>query len=239
MKNFLIFSLITVGLMLVACSDSGTGPSGPTLSVADKTVTEGTTLGFVVTLSQTVTDDVTFSYATANVSAVAGSDYTAASGVDTIPAGQTSVTISVNTTDDAVVESNETLTLTISAAVNATISDGIATGTILDNDGAAGVSFANDVRPLLVNNCAIANCHGNGFSQGGMTMGNATYNEIMAASGTHGVIVVSGSSATSNMYLKTTDTPPFGARMPANGNYLSTTDQNKIKDWIDQGANNN
>jgi len=101
------------------------------------------------------------------------------------------------------------------------------------------VSFAADIQPILQSRCAVSFCHGNGFTSGGMTMGTATYNDIIAASGFHGPIVVSGDATQSNMYLKTTPTPPFGSRMPFGGPFLTTEQQDLIRDWINDGAQDN
>lgn len=241
MKRVFGIVLVISGLLALACSDSGdaTGPSGPTLSIADATAEEGNNVSLVVTLSQTLTDDVRFSYATTNGSAVAGSDYTSVSGMDTISAGMTRVTITVSTTDDGLVEATEMFTMIISAPINATIADGSATGSITDNDGMAGVSFASQVRPILLNRCATSGCHGTGSRSGGYTMGNALYDNIRSAIGTHGAIVVPGNSSASSLYTKTTSSPPFLARMPLDQSALSTADQNLIRDWIDEGANDN
>mgnify|MGYP001113215860 CR=1 FL=1 len=107
--------------------------------------------------------------------------------------------------------------------------------------GSDTVSFATDVQPILTANCAVAPCHGTGYSQNGMTLGDATYSEVMAASGngTGGPIVVAGNSAQSTLYTKTTANPPFGVRMPAGRTPLSADQQQAIADWIDQGALDN
>lgn len=107
--------------------------------------------------------------------------------------------------------------------------------------GNDSVSFAMVVRPILTANCAVAPCHGTGYSQNGMTLGDATYAEVMAASGngTGGPIVVAGNSAQSTLYTKTTDSPPFGVRMPAGRSPLTLDQQQAIADWIDQGALDN
>ena len=106
------------------------------LSIADATASEedDSTIDFVVTLNPASDESVTVDYATANGSAAAGEDYTAASGSLTFNAGETSKTIQVSITDDTVVDDNETLTITLSNASGAEISDGRATGTITDGD---------------------------------------------------------------------------------------------------------
>ena len=106
------------------------------LSVADATAGEedDSTIDFVVTLDPASDESVTVDYATANGSASSGSDYTATSGTLTFNASETSKTIQVSIIDDTVVDNNETLTITLSNASGAEISDGQATGTITDGD---------------------------------------------------------------------------------------------------------
>ena len=111
----------------------------PALSVGDVQVAEGnagtTMLVFVVTLSVAAGQTVTVDYATSNGSAIAGSDYASASGTLTFAPGTTSQTVSITIAGDTTVESAETLSLTLSNPVNALVDDGIATGTIGNDDG--------------------------------------------------------------------------------------------------------
>ena len=110
---------------------------GPvTLSVADARVKEETdaTLEFAVTLSRAASGTVTVDYATADGTAQAGQDYTAAAGTLTFAAGETQKTVSVAVLDDAHDEGEETLTLTLSNASGARIADNVATGTIANDD---------------------------------------------------------------------------------------------------------
>jgi len=88
---------------------------------------------FTVTLDRAVEvgDTVTVDYATADGSALAGSDYTAVSGTLTFIAGEDTKTISVTILNDADWENTETFTVTLSApSANATITDDTAVGTI-------------------------------------------------------------------------------------------------------------
>lgn len=119
------------------------------LSVADASVAEGTggakSLQFVVTLSIANALPVTVDYATSDVTATAGIDYTATSGQLTILSGQTSGTISVPLTTDSLAEPNETLTLTLSnPSSGTTIGDGSASGTITNDDGLPPSLSVND-----------------------------------------------------------------------------------------------
>ena len=109
-------------------------PQLPTLSIDDATAEEGDRLVFIVTLSGSRTGAVTVDYATADGSAEAASDYTAASGTLTFAANESSKTIVVQTTEDTTAEETETFTVTLSNPTGATITDGTATGTITDDD---------------------------------------------------------------------------------------------------------
>ena len=106
------------------------------LSVADAETTEGAgaTLEFAVTLSRAASAAVTVGYATADGTAVAGTDYTSASGTLTFDPGETSRTVSVTVLDDTVDDDGETLTLTLSNPSGARLDDAEATGTINNAD---------------------------------------------------------------------------------------------------------
>jgi len=111
----------------------------PTLSIADVTIVEGSTRAlnatatFLVTLSPTSAQPVTVAYTTVAGSATAD-DYSAISGTLTIPPGETTGTLSVPIIDDELAEPDETFTMQLTNATNATISDGEATATISAND---------------------------------------------------------------------------------------------------------
>jgi hypothetical protein len=93
-----------------------------------------------VTLSHSSNVDVTIHYATADITATAGSDYTAASGDIVIPAGQTSARITVPVKDDRLGELTETFAVNLSAATNAKIDDGQGIVTIFDNEPRISIS---------------------------------------------------------------------------------------------------
>src|SRR5439155_782755 len=122
------------------------------LSINNVTVTEGnsgTTLAnFTVTLDAAVNTPVTVDYATANGTAQAGSDYTAATGTLTFAAGTAGTqTVSVVVTGDQIVELDESflvnLTNVQAGGRNVTIADAQGVGTI-QNDDTAKLSI-NDV----------------------------------------------------------------------------------------------
>ena len=116
------------------------------LSIADASVSEsGGTLAFTVTKSLSSSSAVTVDWALVAGTATAGTattgDYDAstASGTLTFSAGGSlTQTISVPVRDDSDVEGNETVTVTLSnqSPASVTISDGSATGTIVDDDTA-------------------------------------------------------------------------------------------------------
>ena len=115
----------------------------PSLSINDRTVDEDAgTMTFTVTLSGEADADVTFTYATSDGTAIAGSDYTAVGGTGTITAGTTSTTIVVPILDDDVYENTESFNMNLSApSVNATIADGLGVGTITDNEEKPSLSI--------------------------------------------------------------------------------------------------
>ena len=75
-------------------------------------------------------------YATSDGTAVAGSDYTAASGTLTFNAGDTSQTVQVTVLTDSEEEGQETLTLTLSSPSQASLDDATGAGTILNGEAA-------------------------------------------------------------------------------------------------------
>ena len=87
-----------------------------------------------MTLSAASPSNTTVNYATSDGTALAASDYTAATATLTILAGSTTGTITVLVNADTTFEANETLTLTLSAPTGATLGTAIATGTITNDD---------------------------------------------------------------------------------------------------------
>jgi hypothetical protein len=116
----------------------------PTLSVSNARLSEGAArLAFTVSLTPASGKSVTVTYATANATALAGSDYTATSGTLTFAPGSRSAVVNVPILADLTDEPNETLTLNLSAPVNATLLDAQGLGTILDDDAPSTLSVAD------------------------------------------------------------------------------------------------
>ena len=130
----------------------------PTLSVEDATVLEGRRLAFRVMLMPAATaevtvehatsdgtapagaaiEEVTVKYATSDGTATAGEDYTAVSGTLAFAPGETEKTVNVATTADDAKEGTETITLTLSMPIFATLADATATGTMTEPSTAVG-----------------------------------------------------------------------------------------------------
>jgi hypothetical protein len=132
----------TPGSATANITDNDAPATLPTLSINNATVTEGDNGGPTVTVTLTVTRSgdtsgtSTVNWATANGTALSGSDYTAASGTLTFSAGQSSKTITITIAADKKVEPAEAFTVTLSNATGATITTASGTVNILDNDGA-------------------------------------------------------------------------------------------------------
>jgi hypothetical protein len=112
----------------------------PGISIGDATLAEGNTgtvnAQFDVTLSAASSQTITVSYATSDGTAIGGADYQASSGTLTFSPGQTVKSIIVPVTGESLVELNETFSVNLSGATNATIADAAGAGTITNDDSA-------------------------------------------------------------------------------------------------------
>ncbi|CAO4137061.1 ExeM/NucH family extracellular endonuclease [Methylorubrum extorquens] len=115
-------------------------PTIPALSIDDVQVAEGDTgtrqLTFTVSLTAPApSGGVSFDIATTDGSATAGSDYVARAVTgQSIAAGQTATTFTVDILGDTVIEPAETFTVTVSNVRGATVADGQGTGTLINDD---------------------------------------------------------------------------------------------------------
>ncbi|MEP0366459.1 MAG: LamG-like jellyroll fold domain-containing protein [Cyclobacteriaceae bacterium] len=104
------------------------------------------TVAMSVSLTNPISEDITVDFVSSDGTAVAGSDYTAASGTLTFPAGSTFETIDILITDDNVVEADESLTLQLSnlqaSVLSVNLLAATATLTISDDD-ASNLSIAD------------------------------------------------------------------------------------------------
>ncbi|MBV9469462.1 MAG: CSLREA domain-containing protein, partial [Abitibacteriaceae bacterium] len=172
--------------------------SPPSLSINDVSVPEGdsgtTPATFTVSLSAASGQTVTVKYATADGTATAPADYAAASGTLTFAAGETAKTVTVAVQGDTLNEANETFTVLLSGATNATIARTTGIGTILDDDAAA---FKLSISPNTFSEGAGANA-----ATGTVTRNTAT---------TTAQVVNLASSNTNKATVPATVTIPVGA----------------------------
>ena len=135
----------------VTATDTATGTitdddGSAAVTVADVSASEGETLTFTVTLDKAVSGGLTVTPGFTDGTATEGADYTENTAGLTFAgtAGETQ-TFTVATSEDAVVEPDETFT--VSLAVSATsapvTATDTATGTITDDDGSATVTVAD------------------------------------------------------------------------------------------------
>jgi hypothetical protein len=115
-------------------------PPVPTLSISDQFIVEGTggtkPMAFTVSLSNSSATPVSFDIATANGTAIGGSDFVAAAQRLTIPAGSTSLDFIVDVIGDTLLEPGENFTVNLGNPSGATILRGTASGTIANDDAA-------------------------------------------------------------------------------------------------------
>ena len=103
------------------------------------------------------------------------------------------------------------------------------------------VSFSGRIQPIFNNNCALSGCHDAAGTASGMSLvAGSSYDNLVnrIATSSGGTRVVPGDSGNSVLWLRVSGTS-LGNRMPKNASPLSASDQQSIKDWIDQGALNN
>ena len=116
----------------------------PALTIADANSTEGDgQITFTVRLNVASSLAVTVDWATADDTATQGADYAETTGTLTFDALETEQTITVPLLDDALDENDETFTVALTNAANATLDDAEATGTIADNDDTPALTIAD------------------------------------------------------------------------------------------------
>jgi probable HAF family extracellular repeat protein len=119
----------------------------PQIGIYDVMVYEGNTgtsnVTFSVGLSFASSQPVTVNYSTVSGTATAVKDYLAKSGTLSIPAGQTTGTITVQIIGDRLAESNETFFVNLSSPTSATIADGQGVGVIVDDEPRISISDAS------------------------------------------------------------------------------------------------
>ena len=121
------------------------GDPTASISIDDITIEEGGNAVLTVSLDNAVSGGFSVDYATANNTALSGSDYNANNGTLNFSgtAGETE-TISISTIDDAAVESDEEFFVNLSNATNGVIiTDNQGVVTLTDNDVLPGLTIDN------------------------------------------------------------------------------------------------
>ncbi len=96
-------------------------------------------------MSNTTTGNVTVQYVLVAGTATSGVDYTYTGGTATIPAGNTTGFVSVNTIEDTIYETGETFQIILSnVGGSASLTDNTGQATILDDDSQPTLSV-NDI----------------------------------------------------------------------------------------------
>jgi hypothetical protein len=138
-------------------------PSQPTVQFTSTSSSgsEGTTsVNLEVSTSGTFTRDVTVNYAvTGGTATGSGTDYTLSSGTATITAGSTTTNIPVTVVNDSSVESSETIIVTLSSPVFASLGSNTShTYTIIDNDtsSSSSSSTSNSSTDVSAPSCDVA-----------------------------------------------------------------------------------
>ena len=142
----------------VDASELGTGAGLPQLTVDDISLSEGNSgskfATFQFTLSRAMADPVSVDFSTVDVTATAGSDYTAQSGTLSFAPGQTRTSLSISITGDTVMESNETFWLQLNNPTGLGLSKSTAIVTLSNDDTPVPTPVATNLAPTL--NTAIA-----------------------------------------------------------------------------------
>lgn len=106
----------------------------------------------------------------------------------------------------------------------------------------ASPSFSGDILEIFARRgCSASSCHGSS-QQGGLDLrASAAFGELVnvPAQGEDEIRVIPGNAQDSYLVIKIEGRQNFGSRMPEGGTPLDNIDQTNIRNWINQGAQNN
>ena len=140
MKLKMILALLfAIGYFSCGDDDPGENPTDtlPRIAISSVTLFEGnneTVFNFSVRLSVASMQQVSVNYTTEEISAGKNTDFIPKSGTLTIPAGETTVELSIEIITDIIKENDEEFEVILSNPINATISNGRGIGTIRNDD---------------------------------------------------------------------------------------------------------
>jgi Ca2+-binding RTX toxin-like protein len=130
--------------------DNDAAPGTPLVTAGNCFVDETGVAHFVISLDRPSAGPVTLNFATANGTALAGSDYQATSGQLTFAAGETSKTVDVPLLNDATAEGAEAFRLLLSNVVGATTLGANATAIIAASDQATAATPVIQMDDVMV-----------------------------------------------------------------------------------------
>ncbi|MBA1147103.1 hypothetical protein H0Z60_08510 [Ectothiorhodospiraceae bacterium WFHF3C12] len=158
-RLLIAFAAFSLSASLAGCGGGGGGTgdddsgseipgdsSGlPVLSIADAEAVESSdTLAFTATLSEPAAEPVSFTVEPEGATAEAGIDFSAEAATLVFDPGESTRTVEVGLIDDAVAESLEAFTLTVTGIQGASMPESAAIGTIRDDDFHALDEFDSD-----------------------------------------------------------------------------------------------
>ena len=153
----------------------------------NQTIVEGNTnpqnVTYTVTLSRSDTRVITVNYATANVTATAGLDYTTTTGTLTFNSGVTSQSINIPILNDSINEANETFTLTLTSPTNANLGTRTSVTTTIRDTLTASVTttLPTNVENLTLTGTTAIN--GTGNAGNNILQGNSGNNILSGLNG--------------------------------------------------------
>jgi len=140
-KDFLVNLTNPINAAIADSQGQGTivdDDEAPGVSIDDVSIVEGDEglqqIEFTVSLAQASGKTISVDYSSVDGTAIAGEDYQATSGTLTFEPGETSKTITVDVVGDTLDEPDEAFSIQLANLVNASATDDIGTGTIIDDD---------------------------------------------------------------------------------------------------------
>jgi Calx-beta domain/Beta-propeller repeat len=178
---------------VVGLDANGNLLSAPILTISDVSVTEGDSgtrsAVFTVTRTGAATAPITVTYATADGTATAGSDYIATGGALAFATNETTKTFTVPILGDRIFESDETFFVNLTNVTNATLAVNRGSGVIINDDTSVTLSVSpssvtEDGTTNLVYTFTRAGVLTNALTVNYSVGGTATFNTDYTVTGT-------------------------------------------------------
>jgi Ca2+-binding RTX toxin-like protein len=225
------------GTAVIGLSDQAVAAT-PQLRVNDLRVSEADGwVDLVVVLSAPSNDEVSVGWTTVGGTAAAGSDFIASGGTLRLQPGQTTATVRLGLVDGSSAEAAESFIVNLASPLKATLADGSATITVIDND-TAGIrvlshGIGSDTYAVKSSSDVIVESVGGGTD---LVMASASYTlgdnvERLTLSGS---AALSGKGNT----LSNTLTGNAGSNLLAGGSGNDTLSGGSGNDSLDGGSGN-